>query len=86
MDLGERDTHSFIVKIWQEESVEEAGGALWRGRITHVPDSAQTHFQDLMDIPLFIIPYLQEMGFQVGIRWRLCQRFQWLAGFRRHRK
>jgi hypothetical protein len=86
MDLVERDIQSFIVKIWQEETGEETGGALWRGRITHVPDNAQTHFQDLTDIPLFIMPYLQDVGIQVGIRWRLCRRFKWLAGFRRRRK
>jgi hypothetical protein len=28
--------HSFVVRIWIEETAEEAAEVLWRGRITHV--------------------------------------------------
>jgi hypothetical protein len=62
MDLIEFNTHSFIVKIWLEETTEEAGQATWRGHITHVPSGERRYVQDLGDIAAFIAPYLERMG------------------------
>ena len=62
MDLYEAHTHPFIVKIWLEESAEEAGQATWRGYITHVPSGQRRYLQSLDDIILFIKPYLEAMG------------------------
>jgi len=64
MDLIESDIHSFIVKIWLEESAEEAGKAHWRGHITHVPDNRRRYLEDLEEIKTFIVPYLRKMGVQ----------------------
>ena len=69
--------HSFIVKIWLEETFEEAGKARWRGHITHVPSGARGYLKDLRDIGIFILPYLDEMKVRSGFRWRV---WKWLFG------
>ncbi len=68
MDPPETDTHSFIVKIWLEETVQEAGKATWRGHITHVPSGERRYLRHLGDILDFIKPYLERMGVKVR-RW-----------------
>jgi len=62
MDLFESDTHSFVIKIWLEETNAEARKAVWRGQITHVPSGQQSYFMDLDDILLFIQPHLKTMS------------------------
>ena len=62
MEPTEPHTHSFIVKIWLEETLEEDGRAIWRGHITHVPSGERLYLQDLDTIRLFIEPYLEMMG------------------------
>lgn len=59
--LYEASTHSFIVKIWLEETVEETNRALWRGHITHVPSHRRQYFQALEEITAFIEPYLEQL-------------------------
>jgi hypothetical protein len=71
MDLIEFNTHSFIVKIWLEETAEEAGQARWRGHITHVPSGERRYVQDLDEITAFIAPYLERMGVKVNLRERV---------------
>jgi hypothetical protein len=71
MDSFEVSTHSFIVKIWLEETIEETGQARWRGHITHVPDHERRYIQDLDDIAAFIASYLQKMGVKLGVWWRV---------------
>ena len=72
----ERQTHSFIVKIWLEETFEEAGEARWRGHITHVPSRERRYLKSLNDIALFILPYLESMKVPPGWSWRL---WKWLC-------
>ncbi len=62
MDLFETNTHSFIVKIWLEETAKEAGRAMWRGHITHVANDERRYLKDMDDISAFITPYLKSMG------------------------
>lgn len=62
MELLELFTHSFVIKIWLEETAEEAGAARWRGHVTHVGSKKRRHFQELGDLLAFIWPYLQKMG------------------------
>ena len=73
MDLYESNTHSFIVKVWLEETAEEAGRATWRGHITHVPSGERRYVRYLNEITAFIAFYLERMG--VKMRSRL---WQWL--------
>jgi hypothetical protein len=62
MDPIEAHTHSFIVRVWLEESIEEAGRATWRGHITHVPGGERIYLEDLDRIRTFITPYVEQMG------------------------
>lgn len=73
----EPETHSFIVKIWLEETASEAGVARWRGSITHVPDGDRQRVSDLTEVGRFIARYLTEMGVRLDMRWRV-----WLWLFR----
>jgi hypothetical protein len=60
--LSELAPQSFIIKIWLEETAEEAGRATWRGHITHVPSGQRQYIQHLDRISTFIVPYLEAMG------------------------
>ena len=68
--MQESEVHSFIVKIWLEETVEEAGRAKWRGHITHVLSGERRYLERLPEICDFIKPYLERMGVKSGIRQR----------------
>lgn len=71
MSSSRPNDHSFVVKIWLEETLEESGRAVWRGNITHVMSSKRAHFQGLDEIVLFVLPYMDEMGIRLGAGWRL---------------
>ena len=73
MQHSDPETHSFVVKLWLEETVEESGEAVWRGRITHVASGKQYYVTELDSIAVIIAPYLQEMQVDLGPRWRLGQ-------------
>jgi hypothetical protein len=45
------DLHSFIVRIWLEESTAEAPQPSWRGSITHVLSGRRQFFVDLEMLP-----------------------------------
>jgi hypothetical protein len=51
--MPESNVHSFIVKLWLEESA-------WHGQITHVPSGERRYLKDLRDIVRFIKPYIGE--------------------------
>ena len=55
-----------MIRIWLEETTEEAGGDLWRGHITHVPSGERVHLKELNAILMFIVPYLRAMGVAVN--------------------
>ena len=73
MDVFEANTHPFIVKIWLEESAQEAGRATWRGHITHVPSGERRYVKHLDDVTSFIAPYLAGMGVEFEPTWRIRQ-------------
>jgi hypothetical protein len=64
MDLIETSTQSFVIKIWVEETVEEAGEALWRGHITHVLSGERHHFGNIEEMIALMGRYLKEVGIQ----------------------
>lgn len=75
MDQLEFNTHSFVIKVWLEETGERSGGAKWRGHITHVQSGRREYFENLERITDFIGPYLTSMGVRLGF----YQRFRrWL--------
>lgn len=67
----EPNTHSFIVKIWLEETAQEAGVARWRGHVTHVPSGDRHYVRDLSDVTALFASYLQDMKVRLGLRWRI---------------
>jgi hypothetical protein len=75
MKSYEAGEHSFIVRIWLEEIVQDTGRTVWRGSITHVPSGRQRYMQDLDQVATFMMSYLQEMGVKFGLRQRLKQWF-----------
>jgi len=77
----EAQRQSFIVRVWLEETAEEAGEAAWRGCVTCVPNGTQQYIQDLDEIPRFIAPYLVAMGVRLGERPRIQR---WLEKLRIH--
>lgn len=62
MDLYERNTCSFIVKVWIEPNDEAVAQPLWRGQITHVFTGQRQSFDNLATITDFIATYLAGMG------------------------
>lgn len=78
-ELRETNACSFIVKVWLEETVNQAGKVLWRGHITHVLSDKRHYLQDLYFIPEFIAPYLEGMGVKFNLRWRIMW---WLCKWR----
>ncbi len=63
----EASTHPFIIRIWLEATACEAGRAIWRGHIIHVPSGKRRYLKDLDDIIDFIAPYLEDMGVKPGL-------------------
>lgn len=60
------EPQSFIIKIWLEETLDEADEALWRGHITHVPSGERKYLKSLADIGQFVARYLIAMGVKVN--------------------
>jgi hypothetical protein len=79
MEQLETNTHRFIIRIWLEATAYEAGRAIWRGHITHVPGGERHYLKDLDDIIDFITPYLEGMGVKPGLFW---QARKWLNRFK----
>jgi hypothetical protein len=61
MDAPESKVHSFIVKLWLEDAVDETELAGWRGYVTHVPSGKRCYLQTLDDILGFVKPYVPEV-------------------------
>ena len=60
--MEQPDTHSFVVKVWLEETVEEAGRARWRGHVTHVASGERRYLESVSSVAAFIRPYLERWG------------------------
>jgi hypothetical protein len=71
LDMFETNTHPFIVKVWLEETVAEAGRARWRGHITHVPSGERCYIEALEEIDVFIASYLEGMGVDLDLGQRV---------------
>lgn len=73
MDLLEPGSHSFIIKVWLEESATHGKGAGWHGHITHVPGGERRYLKDLNEITAFIKPFLDQTGVKFGWRFHIEQ-------------
>ena len=50
----EKDTQSFIVRIWRELVDKDGRTLLWRGSINHVGSNQRLYFRDLESVVEFI--------------------------------
>jgi hypothetical protein len=48
-------SHSFIVRIWQEQREFSSSPPEWRGVIEHIPDGERQYFQQIEEI----LPFMQ---------------------------
>ena len=55
------ELHSFIVRIWLEETQSNPQLKIWRGHITYVNHGDRHYFNDINEIPGFIAPHLREV-------------------------
>ena len=52
--------HSFVVRIWLEETHANPRLSVWRGHITYVNTGDRHYFENINEIPTFIAPHLKE--------------------------
>ena len=69
--MPESKVHSFIVKLWRDEAVDETEKPVWHGYITHVPDGERRYLKRLRDVADFIGRFLEDGSFERGRRLRL---------------
>ena len=48
------DTHSFVVRIWNDATDSAVASASWRGSIDHVSTGKRIYFRDLQKMMRFI--------------------------------
>ena len=70
MDTFESNTHSFVIKIWLEETQEEVDSPSWRGHITHVPSKQRRYVENLDGVSSFVSIYLEKMGIKASESWQ----------------
>jgi len=58
-DPPQADTHSFVLRVWIEETCRTSGTARWRGSIKHVPSGRTRYFEDLQDMCAFVTSYME---------------------------
>lgn len=68
----EPDTHSFVVKIWLEETAGEIAHPIWRGHITHVATGQRRYLDHLSVVMAFIAPYLARWNIRLPLWERVC--------------
>ena len=71
MAQPEDASHSFIIRLWVEETAEEAGRVIWRGQITHVQGGERRAVRRVADICDFITSYLWSMGVRRPMTWQV---------------
>lgn len=62
MDIPESKVHSFVVKLWLEETGDEPAKVDWHGYITHVPGGERNYLKKVSDVGDFIAHYLEGRG------------------------
>ena len=76
MDSIQPKTHSFIVKVWVNDTSQATGQTAWQGRITHVPSGRVHYFVHVDEIAAFVTPYLQQLGVKPTWSWRVWHRLR----------
>lgn len=58
MDLSESQLHSFIIKFWLEDALENTKPTAWRAKITHVPGGEHRYIKSFDEMADFITAHL----------------------------
>jgi hypothetical protein len=58
MDLRESQLHSFILKFWLDDALENTKPP-WRAKITHVPGGEQRYIKSFDELADFITAHLK---------------------------
>lgn len=58
MSRIEERVHSFVVRIWAEDTINEAEEVTWRGHVTHIPSNTRRYFERIDTLSQFIAGYL----------------------------
>lgn len=66
----EKHTHVFLIKIWLEDELDSNQKTKWRGQITQIPGGEKKYFEDLNEIILLNLPYLEKIGITAGWFWQ----------------
>lgn len=64
------ESFTFILRLWCEPREVDRAPNLWRGVIEQVPDGERRYVRSLEEIDLFLIPYLEQFGARISLRWR----------------
>ncbi len=59
MDLGESQLHSFVIKFWLEDALENTKRTAWRAKITHVPGGEDRYIKSFDEMADFITAHLK---------------------------
>lgn len=65
MESPKETTHAFIVRIWIEHRESKDAEPIWRGVIEHVDSGDQVYFDQLDQIAMRVMPYIETMGVKV---------------------
>ncbi|HEY2962159.1 MAG TPA: hypothetical protein VGJ37_07055 [Pyrinomonadaceae bacterium] len=76
MDTSESKVHSFIVKLWLDETADKSRKPAWHGYITHVPDGERRYLKRLSEMVDFVKRYLDDAVTEPGVMARLRSRFR----------
>jgi hypothetical protein len=57
--ITDKNTHSFVVRVWFEETPAETRSPVWRGHIRHIPGGELRYFTNLNEITEFIGTHLK---------------------------
>jgi hypothetical protein len=61
-------TVSFMVRIWIEETAQEAGRTIWRGYIRHIPSGERHYIRSPNDVGRFAAQQLESIGVHTSVR------------------
>jgi hypothetical protein len=62
MDLRESQLHSFVIKLWLEDALENTTRTAWRAKITHVPGGEHRYIKSFDEMADFITVHLKWPG------------------------
>jgi hypothetical protein len=67
------DTHSFVIRIWQEETDRRGRAVYWKGAVDHVGTGQRLYFSDLD----WLVEFIRERtGLEEGKRETLWKRLR----------